>query len=283
MTATENKLGVKLAPAAATGGADDEDDHDESIVGGGTPEHNAIPAPTKKRSRINPAEAKIHQKKHVRGKQGGFKGLMNMPIEIFTEIAYLLAPGDLIALARSNKFFRELLFQRSAINMWRRAESNVPGLPPCPRDMCEPQYAALIFSKHCTLCGASATAKPDPDLHVRLCASCRDTELEELNRKKPDSPADLVGFVHTSKNIRPKKNKSALKGSVFCLKREAKEAIDERTRFYRTRDRAKWEQSRQAVVATRRKHAERLFRYLEDIEVSHEEELETIKANRRAT
>ncbi|KAG9097251.1 hypothetical protein FS749_006717 [Ceratobasidium sp. UAMH 11750] len=88
MTATENKLGVKLAPAAATGGADDEDDHDESIVGGGTPEHNAIPAPTKKRSRINPAEAKIHQKKHVRGKQGGLKGLMNMPIEIFTEVKF---------------------------------------------------------------------------------------------------------------------------------------------------------------------------------------------------
>ncbi|KAG8795623.1 hypothetical protein FRC12_011969 [Ceratobasidium sp. 428] len=132
----------------------DEQEHDQVTEVDNTSEEDNAPAPIQKRARLNSGAAKPTQKKHVRGKQGGLEGLMKMPIEIFTEIAYLLEPGDLIALIRSNKFFRELLLRPSSIKMWRQAENNVPGLPACPHDMCEPQYAALLFSKYCTAsCG----------------------------------------------------------------------------------------------------------------------------------
>ncbi|KAF8597246.1 hypothetical protein BDV93DRAFT_453282 [Ceratobasidium sp. AG-I] len=77
--------------------------------------------------------------------------MMKMPLEIFTEIAYHIAPGDLLALVRCSKFFRNMLLRRSSILIWQRTAQNMPGLPPCPSGMCEPQYAALMFSKHCTV------------------------------------------------------------------------------------------------------------------------------------
>ncbi|KAF8596718.1 hypothetical protein BDV93DRAFT_454395, partial [Ceratobasidium sp. AG-I] len=104
-----------------------------------------------KRARSSVAKPKASRKKHVKGKQGGLEGMMKMPLEIFTEIAYHITPGDLIALIRCSKFFRNMLLRRSAILIWLRAAENMPGLPPCPTEMCEPQYAALMFSKHCTV------------------------------------------------------------------------------------------------------------------------------------
>lgn len=60
-------------------------------------------------------------------------------------------PEDIIVLARSNKFFRNLLMHRSAIHIWHGVMRNVPDLPPCPPDICEPQYLALIFSRNCSV------------------------------------------------------------------------------------------------------------------------------------
>ncbi|KAF8600705.1 hypothetical protein BDV93DRAFT_396519, partial [Ceratobasidium sp. AG-I] len=86
-----------------------------------------------------------------RGKQGRLAGLMKMPIDIFTEIALYLMPTDIIVLARSNRFFRNLLMHRSAIHIWHGVMRNVPRLPPCPPEMCEPQYLALIYSRTCSV------------------------------------------------------------------------------------------------------------------------------------
>lgn len=35
--------------------------------------------------------------------------------------------------------------------VWQQAEKNVPGLPPCPAGMREPQYGALMFFKDRTV------------------------------------------------------------------------------------------------------------------------------------
>ena len=75
-------------------------------------------------------------------------GLIPRPNGQISKYLYLL---DLILLARANKFFRSMLMSRSAIQTWQHALSNVPGLPPCPKELCEPQYAALVFSKHCSV------------------------------------------------------------------------------------------------------------------------------------
>ncbi|KAF8600133.1 hypothetical protein BDV93DRAFT_448131, partial [Ceratobasidium sp. AG-I] len=85
------------------------------------------------------------------GKRGKLEAFMNLPVEIFSEIAIYLFPLDLIVLARTNKFFRQILMRRPAIQIWRSAERNVEDLPPCPKDLCEPQYAALMFTKNCSV------------------------------------------------------------------------------------------------------------------------------------
>ncbi|CAE6481392.1 unnamed protein product [Rhizoctonia solani] len=112
--------------------------------------------------------------------QSGLQGIMKMPLELFMEIASHVHPGDLISLIRTTKFFRTLLLVRSSAPVWKRSLSSVRGLPPCPTGMMEPQYAALMFSEHCTICGTQeGTGMPDPYLRVRLCPTCRDTELTE--------------------------------------------------------------------------------------------------------
>ncbi|KAG8694866.1 hypothetical protein FRC08_008208 [Ceratobasidium sp. 394] len=129
----------------------------------------ATPAPNGKSEEIHRGE----KQENVQEKQGG---MTKIPVEIFTDIAHFLSPGDLIALARLDRFFRNILLHSSSIKIWRQAESNVPGLPRCPFDMCEPQYAALLFSKHCTLCGACTAARPNMYIRARLCTLCRKTE-----------------------------------------------------------------------------------------------------------
>ncbi|KAG9128584.1 hypothetical protein FRC07_000017 [Ceratobasidium sp. 392] len=192
--------------------------------------------PARKRTRTSVENSKRPQR-HVRGKQGILKGLMRMPIEIFTEIAYLLAPGDLIALARSSKFLRGLLLRRSAIHMWRRAESNVPGLPACPFHLCEAQYAALVFSKHCTLCGASATGKLDPDLHARLCIACRDTQLKEVAPWGRDPVVDktLVNYSYATKPKTERKRRYA-ENPFYSLKHEIDEVRNKQKQLQSSKD-----------------------------------------------
>ncbi|KAG8709918.1 hypothetical protein FRC08_017889, partial [Ceratobasidium sp. 394] len=242
-------------------------------------------APSKKRARSEQEPATSTRKRHVRRKQGKLGGLMNLPIEIFTEIACLLNPGDLLALSRSNKFFHNMLLQRSSVQMWRHAESNMPEMPPCLPGMCEPQYAALIFSKYCTLCGASATAKPDAGLGIRLCQSCRDTKLMELNLKRDP----VINLVFHSNCIRPKRAESQprlSRNSVFSLKHEVEEVYKRQMDFRNAGDEkglAQWEQDRRAEVLARGKHAPELRRYLDKMVWMRDDELVIIKAQRRET
>lgn len=56
-----------------------------------------------------------------------------------------------MSLSRASKLLRTTLMTRSAINLWRAAERNVEGLPPCPPDLSHPQYAVLLFFKNCSV------------------------------------------------------------------------------------------------------------------------------------
>ncbi|KAG8784599.1 hypothetical protein FRC12_018510 [Ceratobasidium sp. 428] len=276
----ESPIDVSEKKYNENGGSVDVESDEEGILS----EQDDVLAPSKKRARSNQVTAKNRPKKYVRGKQGGLRGLMKMPIEIFNEIAYLLTPGDLLSLTRSSKFFRSMLLQRSAVQMWRRAESSVPGLPPCPPDMCEPQYAALMFSKHCTLCGAGATAKVDAHLAVRLCSACRDTQLQVLNTSRSSVNFELVRY---STHTRPKREKSQPRlsiHSVFGLKHEVEEVRAKQDQFRRTKDQKgldKWEKEKKAAVLSRIEHAKLLIRYIEESELSREADLDNMKQQRR--
>ncbi|KAF8596717.1 hypothetical protein BDV93DRAFT_527881 [Ceratobasidium sp. AG-I] len=239
-----------------------------------------------KRARFNDPKPKAPRKKYVRGKQGGLQGMMKMPLEIFTEIACHITPGELIALIRCSRFFRMMLLRRSAILIWQRAAQNVHGLPPCLTGMCEPQYAALMFSKHCTLCGAASTAKLDPYLRVRLCSTCRDTQLEAwsigslhecayLISRSGVSKPKTAGGGHKGRSYRPK---------YYCLLPEAQELRRKSQELQHSKDHrayACWVEERQKEIQLRSKEASALQEYILSTSKSHVAGLVDARKQRR--
>lgn len=63
-----------------------------------------------------------------------------------------LEPLDMLTLARLSKDFRALFMSRSSLSIWRRVLKDTPDLPLCPQDLSEPQYASLMFDRHCMVC-----------------------------------------------------------------------------------------------------------------------------------
>ncbi|CAE6449379.1 unnamed protein product [Rhizoctonia solani] len=110
-------------------------------------------------------------------RRGGTNIFMSVPVEVLTEIVSRLLPVNLISLSRCNKFFRNLLMNRTSKHMWTSAMKNVEGLPPCPTDMSEPYYATLLFLPDCTICGGNEDCEPYFRLRLRLCVTCRSNHL----------------------------------------------------------------------------------------------------------
>ncbi|CAE6506418.1 unnamed protein product, partial [Rhizoctonia solani] len=96
---------------------------------------------------VAPRKRQRTHKKQTQREEGPVTTLVNVPIEIFTEIGLHLLPIDLISLSRSNQLLRSLLMRRSSRHIWQSAMKNMEGLPPCPSNCSEPRYLSLIFSK----------------------------------------------------------------------------------------------------------------------------------------
>ncbi|CAE6518070.1 unnamed protein product [Rhizoctonia solani] len=244
--------------------------------------HNPIPNRPSKRTRTSTGSSKPKpaRKKYVKGKQGGLQGIMKMPIEVFMEIAHHVHPGDLISLIRTSKFFRSMLLNRSAILVWQRALGGVPELPPCPTGMVEPQYTALMFSKNCTICGALAKSKPDPYLRVRLCSSCRETQLEE---RLTSYPQPGVNFLPSTMNIKRSK-KSINKHPAYYLRAQKEKLVRLENEFIRNNDKkglAEWRLQQHKSWGTQCKEARKLTEYLNSATTSRLGELKDIKSERR--
>ncbi|KAJ3836321.1 hypothetical protein F5878DRAFT_663089 [Lentinula raphanica] len=113
------------------------------------------------------------QFRKVRGKLGLLERLAkDMPLDIFC----YLEPRDLLRLARTTKDLRGILMSRSSENIWRIARGNVEGLPPCPVDLNEPQYANLLFESYCHVCMRSGRCDNILwNFRMRSCQKCLHT------------------------------------------------------------------------------------------------------------
>ncbi|KAF8595007.1 hypothetical protein BDV93DRAFT_528950 [Ceratobasidium sp. AG-I] len=253
----------------------DQDDSDSDSSDESFPED--APPPRKRRKsqgkRVVPAT-----KKHVRGKQGALKNFMGLPIEVFTQIVESLAPEDLLVLSRANKFFRNLLMRRPATQIWRRSLENIPHLPPCPTDMSEPQYSALLFSKYCLDCGKSVRRKVDTQLRIRMCPPC----LEKNTVGSHRTPWDVLGLVPRS--IPTNRSRSSYRHIKFL-----KSDVDATHAKYKElkaagnqEAMAAWRDERLQYVQERKDHGDALTSYLESIVGGREEELQMLKTERRA-
>ncbi|KAM5540083.1 hypothetical protein V8D89_006223 [Ganoderma adspersum] len=103
----------------------------------------------------------------------------DLPLDVFLEIASLVSPLDLIYLARTSKTLHRLLMSKKHRAVWREVLGNVQELPPCPSDIDEPLYAALVFSQHCFECGASDAFWVDYALRLRMCEQCYKANIVE--------------------------------------------------------------------------------------------------------
>ncbi|KAI9058976.1 hypothetical protein FKP32DRAFT_1580835 [Trametes sanguinea] len=120
---------------------------------------------------------------------GRLAGLMHIPMDVFFEILSMLHPQDLLHLSRASKQLRAVVLSRKCRFVWAASLASVDGLPPCPEDMSEPAYAALLFTHICTLCGATHAVWVDYAIRLRLCKSCRDANIKSGGRILTDEPA----------------------------------------------------------------------------------------------
>lgn len=61
-------------------------------------------------------------------------------------------PIDVLHLSMASKEFRSTFASQNSRHIWMAARKNIANLPDCPTDLSEPQYAALVFGRHCQVC-----------------------------------------------------------------------------------------------------------------------------------
>ncbi|KDR85883.1 hypothetical protein GALMADRAFT_235021 [Galerina marginata CBS 339.88] len=105
--------------------------------------------------------------------------ILELPLDLVHEIFGRLDPIDLLNLVRSLKDLRKLFMSRSTALIWKQARLNIDGLPDCPSDLNEPQYANLAFSNNCHFCLRNLGS-----LHIcwearlKTCSKCLSTDAE---------------------------------------------------------------------------------------------------------
>ncbi|KAJ7773276.1 hypothetical protein B0H16DRAFT_143634 [Mycena metata] len=110
--------------------------------------------------------------KKVRGRRGILSSLKEFPLDVLFEIFSQLNPKDLINLARTTKELRGILMNRSNAFIWKDSRAHVEGLPEIPRDLNEPQFAALAFDSHCHKCLTTPVQTIVWTARMRLCKKC---------------------------------------------------------------------------------------------------------------
>ncbi|CAE7104324.1 unnamed protein product, partial [Rhizoctonia solani] len=152
-------------------------------------------APPRKQART------AKHKSSKKAKDGLLSILLNLPVELFAEIARSLKPIDILSLARTCKSFRGVLMRRSSEFIWKCAVEGLAYhlLPPPPwLDM--PQYVSLVYTKSCMACGSNrlgpgydsgAYPKFQRELVIRLCALCQPNVLI----RSEDIPEDIKPLI----------------------------------------------------------------------------------------
>ncbi|KAF8597030.1 hypothetical protein BDV93DRAFT_527716 [Ceratobasidium sp. AG-I] len=242
------------------------------------PESSKSTEPKSKRQRTAQATKPVNRKKRVQGGQGKPIGLTDVPTEVLTEIALRLMPGDIVMLARVNKFFRSLLMRRSAAYVWRGAMQNLPQLPACPPNMCEPHYLSLIYCETCSLCGNSAFRRMDGALCVRLCKQCSDKSTV-LRCTLPLEIRDLVNYsFHIVATTFTCMNDWVLRREVDSVTTEL-EAMKKSQSDSAIRG---WKQRRKEDLSERRLWAGKLQVFFKFLDSEQQAKLDGQKAERRS-
>ncbi|KIO33106.1 hypothetical protein M407DRAFT_17972 [Tulasnella calospora MUT 4182] len=162
-------------------------------------EQPAVPAPKRRKSNkpqftdddpaLNPGPSSEKGKEKATSDQnqliirrstkgGKLRDLMNMPVDIFTEVCSYLGPYDLRRLALTSKRLWDILMTKEARHIWKTSLASVLDLPECPTDLNEPQYVCLLYSSECYTIGCTSRgSKADWFHRVRFCSACHDVKM----------------------------------------------------------------------------------------------------------
>ncbi|KAM5540116.1 hypothetical protein V8D89_006256, partial [Ganoderma adspersum] len=143
------------------------------------------PQPPRKRARksrnddAGPSVTRTVAKRKGKGRQaaGSLSGLMNMPLDVFFQVAAHLHPLDMLNLSRASKSLRSIVLAKSTRSAWIASLATVDRLPSCPANMSEPLHAALLFDQYCFLCGVDRARWVDYTIRLRLCKACYKTNI----------------------------------------------------------------------------------------------------------
>ncbi|KAG9121934.1 hypothetical protein FRC07_001888 [Ceratobasidium sp. 392] len=181
--------------------------------------------------------------------------IMNVPPEVFNEIAIYLSPTDLLSLSRSIKFFRKILMSRSSRHVWQTALRNVPELPDCSPYVCEPQNVEAKLLVVWILTSSYGIAQS------------AETKIREF--KEDHIFLDLIPH---SGLIGPPKT-----GYCYVLRQDADWLLDksEGDKY------SEWYSVKKRQIRRRQRLGVLLFNFLEKAEQSRELELHDLKVQRR--
>ncbi|GAA5857050.1 hypothetical protein JCM5353_002166 [Sporobolomyces roseus] len=107
-----------------------------------------------------------------------------------SQICSYLSPLDLLHWGRASKAFRQLFFSSSSTSLWRLARKSVD-LPDLTWSMPEPEYASLMYEKHCMdpSCDKENPSLPRYDFYhrLRLCGRCARATFALLDNVAADT------------------------------------------------------------------------------------------------
>ncbi|GAA5922955.1 F-box protein [Sporobolomyces koalae] len=126
--------------------------------------------------RERPAKRPRSKEKRIRGKKGLLKAAQSLPVDMIFEICSHLDVADLLNISNTSKSFRRLVTGPASKGLFRDARAR-EGIPELLVPMTDLQYATLLFGKNCHLCGRKHAGKIDPMLRARICRTCTDNTL----------------------------------------------------------------------------------------------------------
>ncbi|KAF9234867.1 hypothetical protein BU15DRAFT_52049, partial [Melanogaster broomeanus] len=147
----------------------------------------------KKRARRTQGKRNQTAETSKKTRRGKLEMLPELNLDVLFQILSLLHPMDLLNLARTTKAFRQLLMRKSSAFVWKTARSQVEGLPDCPSDLSEPQYANLVFYPRCHVSTIQLCHGTIADVALALRACCINHSLAvapQFALKIPDIFAD---------------------------------------------------------------------------------------------
>ncbi|KAI0946250.1 hypothetical protein AcV7_010278 [Taiwanofungus camphoratus] len=128
---------------------------------------------------------------------GRLARIMDMPLDIFIEIAVHLDPRDILNLSRLNKRFRSILMSKQSRYIWITSRKNVPGLPDCPSVLSEPKYVSLVFDRYCLACGVGRSVNVNYGLGVRFCKACYRENVKDGTTLMESLQIQMSTFIYT--------------------------------------------------------------------------------------